>query len=87
MILALACILWVFAATATALLPMRRQLAPGLALLVAAPGLIAWIALSYSAWAAVFAAFAFLSMFRRPLKHLARHLLGQSVARPDPSKT
>lgn len=82
MSLALACILWALAATATAMLPMRRQMVPGLALLIAAPLLIVWIALAYSPWAAALAAAAFLSMFRRPLVYFARRGLGLPTERP-----
>ena len=39
----LACCLWVLAASGTAMLPMRRQMLPGLALLASAPVLIAWL--------------------------------------------
>lgn len=87
MILALACILWVFAATATAMLPMRRQMVPGVTLLLAAPCLIAWIGWAYSPWAALFAAAAFLSMFRRPLTYFTCRALGLPVERPVPEKS
>lgn len=59
--------LWVLAATATALLPMRRQYAPGLVLLVLAPMLLGWIGSVHGAWAAALALLAVLSLFRRPL--------------------
>jgi hypothetical protein len=64
--------LWVLAAAATAMLPMRRQMVPGLALLVAAPALIAWIGVSVSWWVGGLGLLAFLSMFRRPLGALLR---------------
>lgn len=82
-LLALACILWALAATATAMLPMRRQMLPGLTLLVAAPCLLGWIALAFSPWAALLALAGFLSMFRRPLLYLSRRALGLPVERPD----
>lgn len=69
--------LWVLAAACTAMLPMRRQMAPGLALLVAAPLLILWIGASTAWWAAGLALLAFLSMFRRPLAALLRWALGR----------
>ena len=73
---------WVLAATATALLPLRRQYAPGLALLIAAPCLIVWIALDQGLWIAGFALFAFLSMFRRPLTYFARRAMGRATEEP-----
>ena len=81
-LLVLGC-LWVLAATVTALLPTRRQYVPGVALLVAAPVLIAAFGWHYGLWPAVFAGFAFLSMFRRPLRYLGARALGRPVARPD----
>lgn len=71
--------IWVFAATVTALLPMKAQYIPGIALLIAAPFLMVWIALDQGLWALAFALFAFLSMFRRPLIYLARKALGLPV--------
>lgn len=72
----IAACLWVLAATVTALLPMRRQYPPGLTLLVLAPVLIGWLAHDYGLWVAALALAAFLSMFRRPLLGLWRHLSG-----------
>jgi hypothetical protein len=83
MLLAVACILWVFAATGTAMLPMRYQILPGLALLITAPILIVLIGVDYSPWAAGLAAAAFLSMFRRPLTYLTRRALGLPAKRPS----
>ncbi len=68
----IAACLWVLAATGTAMLPLRLQFAPGLALLLAAPPLLYWIGVQNGAWVAVFAGLAVLSMFRRPLGYLAR---------------
>lgn len=62
--------LWVVAATAVALMPMRRQYAPGLALLLAAPALICWIAVAHGWIWAVLGFGAFVSMFRRPLVYI-----------------
>ena len=39
----LASCLWVLAASGTAMLPMRRQMVPGLALLATAPVLMVWM--------------------------------------------
>ena len=64
--------LWVLAATMVALLPMRAQFPPGILLLIAAPILLAWIALDHGAWIFAGGVFAFLSMFRNPLIYLAR---------------
>ncbi len=82
----IAAVLWVFAATGTAMLPMRLQMVPGLTLLVLAPVLIVWLGLSYSLWVALLALAAFLSMFRRPLTYFARKALGLPVERPDPRR-
>lgn len=79
--LILGCV-WVIAATLVALMPMRRQFGPGLALLVAAPVLIVWIGVVHGwVWAA-FGLFAFLSMFRRPLLFLAARALGRDPQAP-----
>lgn len=70
--------LWVLAAAATAMLPMRRQMVPGLALLVAAPVLLVWIGWAHGwLWLAI-GLFAFLSMFRNPLLYF----LGRATGRP-----
>lgn len=68
---ALACV-WVLAATVTALLPMRLQIVPGLALLCAAPVLIVALGLAHGAWIGLAAFAGFVSMFRRPLFHFLR---------------
>ena len=74
--LVVAC-LWVLAATGVAFLPMRYQYVPGLALLIAAPIVLVWIASEYGALVAGLAGLAVLSMFRRPLVYLARRALGR----------
>ncbi|SLN39839.1 DUF2484 family protein [Roseisalinus antarcticus] len=79
---ALAGILWVLAATATAFLPMRRQYVPGLTLLALAPVLIGWLTWQHGWWIGGFALFAFLSMFRNPLRYLIRRALGLTVEAP-----
>ncbi|NEY91862.1 DUF2484 family protein [Tabrizicola oligotrophica] len=73
--------LWVLAASATAFLPMRRQMVPGLALLLLAPGLLVWIGLSHGWLWLAFGLFAFVSMFRRPLRHFATLALDRMAAR------
>jgi hypothetical protein len=71
--------LWVVAATVTALLPMHRQMVPGFTLLVVAPVLLLWIGLEHGWLWLAFAAFAFASMFRRPLVYMLRRALGLAV--------
>ena len=67
---------WVIASAVTAMLPMRRQMVPGIALLIAAPILLVWIGLAHGWIWVAFGLFAFLSMFRRPLLHFARRAMG-----------
>jgi hypothetical protein len=71
--------LWALAVSATALLPMRRQIVPGLALLAAAPPLIWWLAAAYGPLAAAAGGLAVLSTFRRPLAALLRRLAGRAA--------
>jgi len=71
--------LWVLAATATAFLPMRRQMVPGFALLIAAPVLLVWIGLTHGWLWVAFGLFAFVSMFRKPLRYLALRALGRDT--------
>ena len=74
--------LWVVASAVTAMLPMRRQMVPGIALLLAAPVLILWIGATHGwVWAA-FGLFAFLSMFRNPLRYFVYRALGRPVEIP-----
>ena len=84
--LTLACI-WVLAATAVALLPYRRQMVPGLALLVAAPVLIVWIGVDHGLWWALAALAGFVSMFRNPLMYFGRKALGRPARAPDEGRT
>ena len=79
--LILACV-WVLVATVTALLPLRRQMLPGLALLVSAPVLLVWIGLLHGVWVVLAALAGFVSLFRRPLWYLARRAAGVPVAPP-----
>ncbi|MDA5094468.1 DUF2484 family protein [Aliiroseovarius sp. KMU-50] len=74
--LILACF-WVFAASAVAFLPMRRQFAPGLILLIVAPLLVLWIGIEHGWMWMVAASLAVISLFRRPLWYLLRRLLGK----------
>ena len=74
---------WVFAAAAVAMLPMRRQYVPGVALLIAAPVLIAMIGMQVAWWAGALALAAFVSMFRNPLRYFYARLRGQRPELPD----
>jgi hypothetical protein len=67
---------WVIASAFTAMLPMRRQMIPGIGLLIAAPVLLIWIGWVHGWLWVAFGSFAFLSMFRRPLIYFARRALG-----------
>lgn len=78
--------LWVLASAITAMLPMQRQYAPGVALLIAAPVLIVWLAYDYGWWFGVIGLFAFVSMFRNPLKYFLAKARGQEPALPDELK-
>jgi hypothetical protein len=75
--------LWVLGAAATAFLPMRAQMVPGLLLLAAAPVLLVWIAVTHGWLWAAFGLFACVSMFRRPLRHLAFKVFGRSLGLPE----
>ena len=69
--------LWVLAATATAFLPIRRQMIPGIGLLITAPILLIWIGSVHGWLWLAFGLFAFVSMFRRPLRYLTLRALGR----------
>ena len=69
--------LWVLAAAATAMLPMRRQYPPGITLLIIAPFLIAFIGYQHGWIWTCLALLAFLSMFRRPLIYLVKKAVGR----------
>ena len=66
----------------TAMLPIRHQGWTGLPLLIAAPVLLWLIGRDYGAWVALVAVFAFVSMFRHPLKYNWKRLSGQDVELP-----
>ncbi len=68
---------WVFAATLTALLPMRRQYVPGLSLLIAAPVILIWLGYDHGWWIAGLGLAGFVSMFRNPLIYLYRRVRGE----------
>ncbi len=75
--------LWVFAAAGVAMLPMRRQYVPGVLLMCAAPVLIWLMMQQFGLIVGLCALFAFLSMFRNPLRYFARRAMGQ---RPEIQK-
>jgi hypothetical protein len=75
-------VIWVLAATIVALLPMRRQYVPGVALLLAAPVLIVWIGWTHGWLWAAFGLFGFLSMFRNPLIYFWKKATGRPVELP-----
>ena len=78
--------LWVVASAITAMLPMRRQMVPGIALLAAAPPLIFWIGASHGWGWAAFGLFALVSMFRNPLRYFLNRALGRPVEIPQELK-
>jgi signal transduction histidine kinase len=83
--LILGCV-WVIAAAVVAMLPMKRQMLPGIALLLAAPVLLVWIGWVHGwLWLAL-GVFAFLSMFRNPLLYFMRRALGRPAPLPDELK-
>jgi hypothetical protein len=74
---------WVLASTATAMLPMRRQMVPGLALLLAAPVLLWFIGHQHGFWVSALTSLAVFSMFRNPLIYFARRAMGKPVSLPS----
>ncbi len=77
--------LWVVASALVAMLPMKAQMIPGVALLIAAPVLLVWIGMVHGWMWLAFGLFAFVSMFRNPLIYFARRALGLPVR--DPRQT
>lgn len=80
--LILAC-LWVIASTIVAMLPMKRQYVPGISLLIAAPILIVWIGYDYGWWVSIIGLFAFVSMFRNPLRYFLARARGERPELPE----
>lgn len=74
--------LWVVIGAGVAMMPMRYQFPPGLALLVAAPFLLAFIAWQHGGWLFLIGLLGFASMFRRPLIYLFHRLLGKTAEHP-----
>jgi hypothetical protein len=77
------CIFWVFASVGVAMLPMRRQYVPGVALLLSAPVLVVMIGLQVGWLIAALALAGFVSMYRNPLKFLIAKLRGQNPQVPE----
>jgi hypothetical protein len=79
--LTLTCV-WVLAAAIVAMLPMRLQYAPGLALLILAVPLAILVGIEVGWIWVVAVLFAVVSMYRRPLlalvRHLHRHFAGET---------
>jgi hypothetical protein len=75
--------LWVIASTITAMLPMRRQMVPGLALLLSAPVLLWFIAHENGLLVFGLTLLAALSLFRNPLIYFARRAMGLPVKLPS----
>jgi hypothetical protein len=76
-----ACV-WAIAATITALLPMKRQMVPGVTLLVTAPLLLGWIGWDHGWLLATLGLLGFLSMMRNPLIYFVKRALGKPVELP-----
>lgn len=74
---------WVLASTVTALLPMRRQMIPGVALLIAAPVLLWFIAAEHGMLVFGLTLLAALSLFRNPLIYFVRRAMGLPVSLPS----
>ena len=69
-------------ATATALLPMRWQYAPGITLLLLAPVVIIWLGFDFGWGWSIAAVLALGSMFRNPLKYIYARARGQNPEIP-----
>lgn len=75
--------LWVIAAAIVAMLPMKRQYVPGVTLLCAAPLLIIWLGIDYGVWVGLIGLFAFVSMFRNPLRYFWQRARGHQPKVPE----
>jgi hypothetical protein len=74
--------LWILLAAVVAMLPMKRQMLPGLILLILAPFLLVWIGWVHGWGWAVAGVVAFVSMFRNPLLYFLRRALGRPAPLP-----
>lgn len=77
------CVAWVFSSAIVAMLPMRHQYVPGIALLIIAPILIFFIAREVGWIPALLGLAAFVSMFRNPLRFILAKLRGQKPRVPQ----
>lgn len=75
-------IVWVLAGVVVAMLPVRRQYAPGALLLLSGVGLIVWLGSVYGILAGLAALAAFVSMMRNPIRYLWRRARGQRPELP-----
>lgn len=75
-------VVWVFASTIVAFLPMRLQYAPGFTLLIAAPLVIGFLGYQHGLVAGLGALAAFVSMFRNPLRYFWRKWRGLETEVP-----
>lgn len=73
---------WVLVSAIVAMLPMRCQYVPGVALLIAAPLLIGVIWWEHGIWFGSAALFAFVSMFRNPLRYFYKRFRGEQPELP-----
>ena len=64
------------------MMPMRRQYAPGVTLLLLAPVMVGWLWSDHGWVVGVVATLAFVSMFRRPLQFLIAKAPGQNPEIP-----
>ncbi|MES2542995.1 MAG: DUF2484 family protein [Pseudomonadota bacterium] len=74
--------LWILMAAVVAMLPMKRQMVPGLILLIIAPFLLAWIGWFHGWGWMVAGIVGFASMFRNPLIYFVRRALGRPAPLP-----
>ena len=77
------CVAWVFASAIVAMLPMRQQYIPGVALLLAAPVLILMVGVQVGWLVALLGLFAFVSMFRNPLRYIWAKIAGKNPEVPE----
>lgn len=79
----IAACLWVLGATATAFLPIRKQIIPGTLLGLGGIAIMIWIGFDHG-WVWTAAAFlAFASMFRNGFKVIPMLLRGEKIEIPD----
>ena len=76
-------LLWVFASTIVAFLPMRHQYRPGGVLLICAPVLILFLGWQHGWIAGLVALLGFVSMFRNPLRYLWKTWRGLPTEVPE----